>query len=90
MPDSNSSAGVCSAPADHDSLTLDVNDLAIGKLNTSGDLLVVLLFHHHSADEGVCLNGNPCHRVSISGYDTFKLRTTLDRVSNAKRRASTC
>ena len=90
MPHRDSTWGLCSAPADHDNLKLDVNDLAIGKLNTNGDLLVVLLFDHYSADEGVFLNGKPFHKVSISGYDTFHLGMTRDSVSNAKRRASTC
>lgn len=72
----------------HDDHTLNVNDYAIGNLNRSGDLLVVLLFDHYWAEEGVCLYGNLLPRVCVSGYDTIVIRTRLDGVSNVKRRAS--
>lgn len=37
---------------------MDVNDRAIGNLNSSGDLLVLLRFDDYSAEEDVCLKGN--------------------------------
>ena len=35
----------------------NVGDGAIGNLNSSGDLLIALLFDGYSVEEGVCLKG---------------------------------
>ena len=88
MTDSNSTLGVVWYSCRHDGLTWNVNDPAIGNLNPSGDLLVVLRFDDYSAEEGLCLNGSSLPRAFVSGYDKLLIRTTLNNDSNAKRRAS--